>query len=586
MSRSGTKNGKRRDKNKIYHILYGAMAVILLVMILWAAITNRGVSPAELMSEGNEAFEEGWYMEDGSASNMNYLHKMPSVQPYQEQSVYHSLPDDLEEGKSLCFRTKNINYQVYVDGELRYEPGIRESRVYNRSLGTRWNYVPLFKEDAGALVEIRFQTVYKSARACIDHLMLGSAAGEVAGIFTGKVVAFSTCLLLLFAGLVLIIVDIPANMQMDKNHELLYLGLFAIGIAVWSLVETNLLQFYTDDSRLLQCLSCGSLMMISIPIMLYLEAAFGFQKKWVVPFICFWSAAEFALCTVLHLTGVKDYHETLTLTHILLAVTAVILMYTILKNAVFTRESKVRNVYKAIRTAGLIGIGFTAGIDIVRYYNGHNSDNAMFMRIGLLIFILCYGSAGLEKMVNAVKLGTRAEFVSQLAYRDGLTGVGNRTAFQERLEELEDEKKELPGIAIVMFDVNDLKYVNDNLGHQRGDELIVGSANIIRNAMESEEGVVFRIGGDEFASILFGEDVAKRCEQALSRFKQSMDGHNAVKNQALRISIASGYAVYDKNQEDEKLMDVDQQADVCMYENKKRIKSEQIKPAEFYAGRQ
>ncbi|MDE7246420.1 MAG: GGDEF domain-containing protein [Lachnospiraceae bacterium] len=585
MNRSGTESSKKRNKNKVYHMIYAAMAGTLLVMVMWAAITNRGPSPAELLSEKNTAFDEGWYMEDGSAANMDYLHKMSSVEPYQEESVYHSLPSDLGEGEWLCFRTKNISYQVYVDGELRYEPGIRESRVYNHSFGTRWNYVPLLKKDAGALVEIRFQTVYKNARACIDHLMLGSAAGEVAGIFTEKVVAFSTCLLLLFAGLVLIIADIPANLQMNKNHELLYLGLFAIGIAVWCLVETNLLQFYTDDSRLLQLLSCGALMMNPIPLILYLDAAFGFRKKWVVPVICFWSAAEFTLCTVLHFTGVRDYHETLTLTHILLAVTAIILVYTILKNAFLTGESKVRNVYKAIRTTGLIGIGFTAGIDIVRYYNGHNSDNAMFMRIGLLIFILCYGSASLEKMVNAVKLGTRAEFVSQLAYQDGLTGVGNRTAFQERLEELEGEKKELSGIAIVMFDVNDLKYVNDNLGHQRGDELITGSANIIRNALESEDGVVFRIGGDEFAGIISGEDVTKRCEMALTRFKQSMDGHNAVKNQALRISIASGYAVYDNSQEDKKLMDVYQQADVRMYENKKQIKSEQVKPAEFYAGR-
>lgn len=523
-------------------------------------------------------------MADGSAADMDHLHKMPSVEPYREQSVYHSLPDDLEEGKSLCFRTKNIIYQVYVDGEFRYEPTIRESRVYNKSLGTRWNYVPLYKEDAGALVEIRFRTVYEDARACIDHLTLGSAAGEIVGTFTGKAVAFSTCLLLLFAGLLLIIADIPANLQMDKNHELLYLGLFAISIAVWCLAETNLLQFYTDDSRLLQILSCCSLMMIPIPLVLYLDAAFGFKKKWVVPVVCFLSAAEFTLCSILHFAGIMDYHETLSLTHVMLAVSAVLLLYALLKNAFMTRESKVRNVYKTIRTVGLMGICFATGIDIVRYYHGHNSDSAMFVRIGLLIFILCYGSASLEKTVNAVKLGVQAEFVSQLAYRDGLTGVGNRTAFQERLEELEGEKQELPGIAIVMFDVNDLKYVNDHLGHQRGDELIVGSANIVRNAVESEEGAVFRIGGDEFAGIFSGEDVEGRCESALSRFRQAMDGYNAVKNQALRISIASGYAVYDKEQEDEMLMDVYQQADVRMYENKKQIKSEQIKPADFYAG--
>lgn len=586
MNRSGTETNKKRKKNQIYHIAYILMAVAFLSMIIWAAAGNKGQSPTALLSEGNAAFDEGWQMEDGTAADMEHLHEMPSVAPYQEQSVFHSLPLDLGEGKSLCFRSKNIGYQVYVDGELRYAPESRESRVYNRSLGTRWSYVPLYKEDAGALVEIRFQTVYKDARACIDHLVLGLAAGEITGIFTGKAVAFSTCLLLLFAGLLLIIADIPANLQMDKNHELLYLGLFAISIAVWCLAETNLLQFYTDDSRLLQIVSCCSLMMIPIPLVLYLDAAFGFKKKWVVPAVCGLSAAEFTLCTILHFAGIRDYHETLTLTHVLLAISAALLLYAMLKNAFVGRESKVRNVYKAIRTVGLMGIGFATGIDIVRYYRGHNSDSAMFVRIGLLIFILCYGSASLEKMVNAVKLGTKAEFVSQLAYRDGLTGVGNRTAFQERLEELEGQKRELPGIAIVMFDVNDLKYVNDNLGHQRGDELIVGSANIVRNAVESEEGAVFRIGGDEFAGIFAGEDVKKRCESALSRFKQLMDGYNAVKNQFLRISIASGYAVYDKSQEEEKLMDVYQQADVRMYENKKQIKNDQVKPAEFYARKQ
>ena len=64
-----------------------------------------------------------------------------------------------------------------------------------------------------------------------------------------------------------------------------------------------------------------------------------------------------------------------------------------------------------------------------------------------------------------------------------------------------------------------------------------------------------------------------------------MDSYNAVPNQKIRISIAGGYAVYDAAQEDEMLMDVYQQADVRMYENKKQIKSVQVKPAEFYRNR-
>ena len=572
MNRSGIKSIIIK-KNRIYHIAYAIMITFFFAMIVGVAVINRGKSPADRLSEDNIAFDEGWYLEDGGAADVSHLNKIFSVIPYQEQSVYHRLPDDLEEGLSLCFRTKNIDYQVYVDGGLRYEPVRRESSVYNKSFGNRWNYVPLYSSDAGKIVEVRFHTVYEGGRACIDYLCLGSAAGEIVSTFTNKAVAFSTCLLILFVGLLLIVADIPANLQMHKNHELLYLGLFAIGIAVWCMAETNMLQFYTDDSRLIQLMSCCSLIMIPIPLVLYLDAAFGFKRVVVVPVICGLSAVEFVICTVLHFTGVMDYHETLTFSSVMTAISAFLLLYSILKNTFRKGKSKIRNIYKILRTIGFMGLGIAAGVDILRYYRGGSNDNAMFVRIGLLIFILCYGSSSLEKMINAVKLGVQSKFVSQLAYRDGLTGVGNRTAFQERLVELEKEKKQLPGIAIIMFDVNDLKLINDNQGHQKGDQLLVCSAEIIKTAVKSVEGVCYRIGGDEFACIISGEDVDGRCEKAIVCFQKAMDDYNSVEGQPFRISIASGYALYDKLQENEMLMDVYQQADVRMYENKKQIKA-------------
>ena len=575
MRRTGidTANSK---KNRIYHIVYTIMAAVFIFMIIWAAAANRGQSPASLLSEGKIPFDQGWYLEDGSVVDVNHLNKISSLEPYQEQRVYCRLPEDLKEGISLCFRAKNIYYQVYVDGELRYEPMRRESSVYNKSFGNRWNYVPLYHGDAGKILEVRFHTVYEGGRACIDNLYLGAAAGEIVGVFTGKAVAFSTCLLILFVGLLLIVVDIPANLQMHKNHELLYLGLFAISIAIWCLAETSMLQFYTDDSRLIQLVSCCALIMIPIPLALYLDAAFGFKHKMVVPGICGLSAAEFVIRTVLHFTGVMDYHETLTFSHFMLIISAFLLLYSILKKAFREGKSKKKNIYRVLRTIGFMVLSFAAVIDLLRYYWGSTNDNAMFVRIGLLIFILCYGSSSLEKMINTIKLGVQSEFVSQLAYRDGLTGIGNRTAFQERLEELEKEKQQLPGIAIIMFDVNDLKLVNDKQGHQRGDELLVCSAEIIKTAVETAEGTCYRVGGDEFVGILSGEDVADRCEKAVICFTKAMEDYNAVKGQPFRISIASGYAVYDKHQDKEMLMDVYQQADVRMYENKKMIKAKRI----------
>ncbi len=570
--------------NKKYHIIYSVMLAIFIFMIVWVSVGDHSRSLVTELSTDHIAFSDDWLTEAGDEADTSHLNRLSDATPYKPVSIFHQLPDSLTEGVSLCFRSKNIFYQVYVDDELRYDPPMPESYVYNNSFGTRWNYVPLYSEDAGKTVELRFYTVYDSATACIDHLYIGSAAGEILTTFSDKMVSFVTCLLMLFVGILLIVADIPINMQSQKNHELLYLGMFAVSVALWCLSETNLLQFFTNDSRLMQIISCCSLIMIPIPIVLYLDAAFGFKKRIIVPIICYLSGAEFAICTILHFTKIMDYHETLTFSHIMLAISAVILLVTIVRNSFHTGQSTIKNIYKVLRAIGLMVIGFAAVIDIIRYYLGHSSDSAMFVRIGLLIFILCYGSSSLEKTINAVKLGVQTEFVSQLAYKDGLTGIGNRTAFQEHLVELEQEKDSIPEIGIIMFDVNDLKYVNDNLGHQKGDDMLVCSAKMITSALEPEKASCYRIGGDEFAAVMSGEDVTSRCENGILQFTLAMKEYNGIKGQPFRISIANGFAVYDKSQEGKRLMDIYQLADTRMYENKKQIKAKQITPQEYYGG--
>lgn len=572
-------------RNNKYHIIYGIMVAVVILMVVWVLVKEDGESLGVELSKDCIAFNTGWVLEDGSGADIAKLNNIPDVEPYKEISVYNKLPKDLEEGLYFCFRSKNIFYQVYVDGELRYNPDVPESRIYNDSFGTRWNYVPLCKKDAGKEVKVNFYTVYENSRACLDYLYLGTAAGNILNIFSGKMVAFISCLLLIFVSCLLIVADIPINMQVKKNHELMYLGLFSMSIAIWCMSETNLLQFFTNDSRLLQIVSCCSLILIPIPMVLYLDAAFGFRKRIILPVICYMSAAEFLICTLLHFAKVKDYHDMLRFSHIMLGISTVILIVTIIRNSFHLERNRVKNIYNVFRAIGLMSLGFAAVIDIIRYYCGNSGDSAMFVRIGLLIFIICYGSSSLEKTIKAVKLGVQTEFVSQLAYRDGLTGVGNRTAFQEYLAELEKERDSIEGVGIVMFDVNDLKYVNDNLGHQKGDDMLVHCADLIRNAFEMKKGSCFRIGGDEFAVIISGENVSERCEQGISLFKSAMEEYNEVPEQPFRISIASGFAVYNRNQGNEKLMDIYKLADGRMYENKKKIKAAQTGPEEYYAKR-
>ncbi|MEM5767254.1 MAG: GGDEF domain-containing protein, partial [Bacillota bacterium] len=83
-----------------------------------------------------------------------------------------------------------------------------------------------------------------------------------------------------------------------------------------------------------------------------------------------------------------------------------------------------------------------------------------------------------------------------MSYHDALTGLYNRAYFEKQLRTLAENKQ--LSVGMMMCDVNELKYVNDTIGHHAGDLLIVAAARAIKQAI-GVNATVARIGGDEFA---------------------------------------------------------------------------------------
>ncbi len=97
-------------------------------------------------------------------------------------------------------------------------------------------------------------------------------------------------------------------------------------------------------------------------------------------------------------------------------------------------------------------------------------------------------------------------FYKKLAYTDYLTGLQNRTAFELDLKRLEEALKPGMVVSVIVYDLNNLKVVNDTLGHGAGDAYIKKMADNIRQSAFGKMGVSYRIGGDEFATVVIGRD--------------------------------------------------------------------------------
>lgn len=156
----------------------------------------------------------------------------------------------------------------------------------------------------------------------------------------------------------------------------------------------------------------------------------------------------------------------------------------------------------------------------------------------------------------------------EAAYRDQLTGVKSKHAYSEDEASLDKRVAagEAEAFALAICDVNDLKTVNDTLGHAAGDELIRTACRKVCTIFAHSP--VYRYGGDEFVAILRGSDYERRRELIgkMASYNRTHvgDGSNVI--------VACGMAVYDSGA-DTCVADVFRRADVAMYLDKKELKA-------------
>ena len=119
------------------------------------------------------------------------------------------------------------------------------------------------------------------------------------------------------------------------------------------------------------------------------------------------------------------------------------------------------------------------------------------------------------------------------------------------------------------MDINNLKKINDNFGHEFGDMLIRDSASIIQRTFK--ENTIYRIGGDEFVTILKNDEVGKKAE-FLATFHDEITRFNRNNTKyEQKVQIAIGIAAYVSG-EDKSFQTVFRRADAVMYQNKIALK--------------
>lgn len=171
-------------------------------------------------------------------------------------------------------------------------------------------------------------------------------------------------------------------------------------------------------------------------------------------------------------------------------------------------------------------------------------------------------------MVTIIIASIISKWVSRpmhLAYHDSLTGLKNRAAYEEFLQEKRDENAAL---AYLILDLDDFKAINDTYGHDIGDKKLKKMADVLKQ-FEREGDEIFRLGGDEFVIIIPSATVAeteKRVQQLIKRMNQAFQNSEP----SLSVSIGIAFAPEHGSQFD----DLYKKADMALYAAKEKGKNQ------------
>ena len=158
------------------------------------------------------------------------------------------------------------------------------------------------------------------------------------------------------------------------------------------------------------------------------------------------------------------------------------------------------------------------------------------------------------------------EKILHQAHFDALTDLPNRFLSLDRLAQLLNEARRDNGlVAVIFLDLDDFKKINDSLGHEMGDKLLIEAADRLRNVARSGD-TVGRLGGDEFIIILGGlsdaSDVHNIAEKLINRFRDTF----LIDGRELMLTVSVGIASYPED--GESVTELLRNADSAMYHSK------------------
>lgn len=479
------------------------------------------------------------------------------------------LPDSFQNQQSILFKTTHTRAEVLLDGEKIYEFGNDTDTLrFMKSPGPCWHIVDLPKNSDGKHLQVRIISVYSDYYGNSFHLF-----GGTKGDCTLKILSNSLCSLvlgceILSLGIICLILCFSIMRKNDKYSSdesymiFLNLGVFSLLITLWTLKQCGFLQFLIPDPRALYFIDYFTFFLFPVPFnfILYDICKSKYRKGAVhlsILYLCNMAAAVLLQCT-----GVIDIFRILPVTHLIMLVNVIYTVILIRYESIKLQNEAARHFKYPMYLVMAFGVA-----ELIAYYIQHFQQTSIFLPFGTVLFTLLLVWIQVSRFYDHYLQKQKLVYLQKLADTDLLTDTMNRNAYEKKVNRLNVQKDKLHTTGLILFDLDNLKIINDRFGHEKGDEALQLCSQCIKQFFPDKENL-FRIGGDEFA-YFYNKNKENNIGDKIAQLNQTLESTEHTFNYPL--SISSGYACF-LPEMDSTFKDLAKRSDLMLYRIKRKRK--------------
>ena len=322
-----------------------------------------------------------WEKEDGSKQKINIPGKY-EVKPGHTMVIHTTLPKDYNE-TSFAIRSSLQDVKFYVDKTLRKEYSTKDTRLAGKNSASRYIFCPTTYKDAGKTLRIELTTYTSNYSGVVNEIYCGSEIDIWQHIYSDYKMSTFIAFFILFAGITSVLFGSALKFTYHTNFSTEYLGWCMIMGAIWMLGESKIRQILVPNASSLASLCFVMIMLSPLPILFYADSIQNGKHRKLYKYIGYIALLNFVVSSILYLTKVKDYIETLPVAQCILI--CVFIMVFIHLYQYIHSTSKSRSDYFLL--FGLFLVLICVAIEGISVYFV-SMVSGLFTGIGMIILLL------------------------------------------------------------------------------------------------------------------------------------------------------------------------------------------------------